>query len=503
MGNEHVDVLIIGAGLSGISAACHLLAGNPGTTYAIIERRSAIGGTWDLFRYPGIRSDSDMYTFGYGFRAWHGTKVLAGGTDIRRYIRATAEEHGVTDRIRFGRRAVRADWSGEEGRWTVETRDEATGETHVLTARFLVGATGYYDYDAGHRPEFPGEQRFRGTLVHPQHWPRDLDHAGKRVVVIGSGATAITLVPAMAPDAAHVTMVQRSPTYILALPADDPLSVLLRRLRVPAALVHRVGRARNIAMQRALYALCRKAPRLMRKVLLGAVRARLGKSVDMRHFTPAYKPWDQRLCVVPGGDLFTTLRSGRASVVTDHIETFTETGIKVRSGEEIPADIVVTATGLRMQLAGGMDLAVDGKPVVTRDHLLYKGVMLDGVPNLAMIIGYTNASWTLKADLAAAYVSRLIAHMDRHGLTAVTPVAAESDRSAVSVMGESLTSGYIARGDALMPRQGTRDPWRIWNNYYRDRRALRRSPIEDPALRFDRAVPDGRPAGRQDRSPAA
>ncbi|MFE7598810.1 flavin-containing monooxygenase [Streptomyces sp. NPDC057494] len=503
MENRHVDVLIIGAGLSGISAACHLLAGNPGVTYALIERRSGIGGTWDLFRYPGIRSDSDMYTFGYGFRAWHDTRVLAGGSDIRRYIRATAEEHGVTDHIRFGRRAVRADWSSDEARWTVETLDEATGETHVLTARFLVGATGYYDYDAGHRPEFPGEERFRGTLVHPQHWPADLDHTGKRVVVIGSGATAVTLVPAMAPEAAHVTMVQRSPTYILALPADDPLSVLLRRLRVPAAVVHRVGRTRNIAMQRGLYALCRKAPRLMRKVLLGAVRARLGKSVDMRHFTPSYKPWDQRLCVVPGGDLFTTLRSGRASVVTDHIETFTETGVRVRSGEEIPADIVVTATGLRMQLAGGMEIAVDGKPLVTRDHLLYKGVMLDGVPNLAMIIGYTNASWTLKADLAAAYVSRLLAHMDRHGLTAVTPVAGEADRSSVSVMGESLTSGYIARGDAIMPRQGTRDPWRIWNNYYRDRRALRRSPIEDPALRFDRAVPPGRPAGRQDRTPAA
>ncbi|MCZ0978393.1 NAD(P)/FAD-dependent oxidoreductase [Streptomyces diastatochromogenes] len=491
MGNEHVDVLIIGAGLSGISAACHLREGNPGTTYAIVERRSAIGGTWDLFRYPGIRSDSDMYTFGYGFRAWHGTQVLAGGADIRRYIRATAEEHGVTDRIRFGRRAVRADWSSDEGRWTVETLDEATGETHLLTARFLVGATGYYDYDAGHRPEFPGEQRFRGTLVHPQHWPEDLDHTGKRVVVIGSGATAITLVPAMAPTAAHVTMLQRSPTYILALPADDPVSVLLRGLRVPAALVHRVGRARNIAMQRGLYALCRKAPRLMRGVLLAAVRARLGKSVDMRHFTPAYKPWDQRLCVVPGGDLFTTLKSGRASVVTDHIETFTETGVKVGSGEEIPADIVVTATGLRMQLAGGMELAVDGKPVVTREHLLYKGVMLDGVPNLAMIIGYTNASWTLKADLASAYVSRLLAHMDRHGLTAVTPVAAESDRSTVSVMGESLTSGYIARGDAIMPRQGTRDPWRIWNHYYRDRRALRLSPIDDPALRFDRTATEG------------
>ncbi|MGA5642270.1 flavin-containing monooxygenase [Streptomyces cinereoruber] len=503
MEHQHVDVLIIGAGLSGISAACHLADGNPGTTYAVIERRAQVGGTWDLFRYPGIRSDSDMYTFGYGFRAWHGTRILAEGTDIRRYVQETAEERGVTEHIRFGRKAVRADWSSDEGRWTVETLDEATGTTELWKARFLVGATGYYDYDAGHRPEFPGEERFTGTLVHPQHWPEDLDHTGKRVVVIGSGATAITLVPSMADTAAHVTMLQRSPTYILALPADDPVSTVLRRLRVPAGLVHRVGRARNIALQRGLYALCRKAPWLMRKVLLGAVRARLGKGVDMRHFTPSYKPWDQRLCVVPGGDLFKTLRSGKASVVTDRIETFTENGIRVKSGEEIPADIVITATGLKLQLAGGMEIAVDGKPLVTRDHLLYKGVMLDGVPNLAMIIGYTNASWTLKADLACAYLSRLIAHMDRHGLTSATPVAAASDRSDVSVMGESLTSGYIARGDAIMPRQGVRDPWRIWNDYYRDRRALRDSPVEDPALRFERTAPGARPAtDRQDHAPA-
>ncbi|MFJ6104276.1 flavin-containing monooxygenase [Streptomyces sp. NPDC092359] len=482
---EHVDVLIIGAGLSGVSAACHLSTANPGLSYTILERRTRIGGTWDLFRYPGIRSDSDMHTFGFGFRAWHGTKVLADGTAIRRYLQATADEHGVTDRVLFGRRAVRADWSGDEGRWTVETLDEATGETEIRTARFLVGATGYYDHDRGHRPEFPGEERFGGTLVHPQHWPEDLDHTGRRVVVIGSGATAITLLPSMAADAAHVTMLQRSPTYIMALPADDPVSLLLRRLRVPARLVHRLGRARNIALQRTLYVLCRRAPRTMRRILLGAVRARLGGAVDMRHFTPAYKPWDQRLCVVPGGDLFTTLRSGRASVVTDHIDTFTETGIRLRSGEEIPADIVVTATGLRMQLAGGMELAVDGEPVTTRDRLLHKGVMLDGVPNLAMIIGYTNASWTLKADLASAYLSRLLTHMDRHGHTSVTPVATEADRSPVSVLGESLTSGYIARGDATMPRQGTRDPWRVRNDYYHDRRALRRSPVDDPALRFE------------------
>ncbi|MFB6840138.1 flavin-containing monooxygenase [Streptomyces sp. NPDC056361] len=484
MAERHVDVLIIGAGLSGISAGCHLLAGNPGVTFAVLERRAGVGGTWDLFRYPGVRSDSDMYTFGYRFRPWRDTKVLARGADIRRYLRTTADAYGVSDRVRFGRRAVRADWSSERGRWTVEAVDEATGETEEYTARFLVGATGYYDYDAGHRPEFPGEERFGGTFVHPQHWPEDLDHTGKRVVVVGSGATAVTLVPAMAAEAAHVTMLQRSPTYLLTLPAEDAFSRFLRGLRVPAGLVHRVGRARNIALQRALYVLCRKAPRLMRGVLLRAVRAQLADGVDMRHFTPAYKPWDQRLCAVPGGDFFAALRSGGASVVTDRIETFTETGVRVGSGEEIPADIVVTATGLRMRLAGGMELAVDGRPVVLRDRLLYKGVMLDGVPNLAMVIGYTNASWTLKADLAAGYVSRLVAHLDRRGLTSVTPVAAEADRSSVSLMGEALSSGYITRGDAVMPRQGTRNPWRIRNDYYHDRRALRRAPIEDPVLRF-------------------
>ncbi|WOX20541.1 NAD(P)/FAD-dependent oxidoreductase [Streptomyces solicathayae] len=501
MEQRHVDVLIIGAGLSGISAACHLIRENAGRTYAVLERRTGIGGTWDLFRYPGIRSDSDMYTFGYRFRPWTGTKILADGTDIRRYVQETAEEYGVTEHIRFGRRAVRANWSSGEGRWTVETRDETTGETEVHTCAFLVNATGYYDYDHGHRPDFPGEERFGGTLVHPQQWPEGLDHRGKRVVVVGSGATAITLVPSMAEDAAHVTMLQRSPTYIMSLPRHDPLGVLLRKLGVPAGPVHRLGRSRNIALQRALYALCRTAPGVMRRVLLAGVRAQLGKSVDMRHFTPSYKPWDQRLCVVPGGDLFKALKSGRASVVTDHIDTFTENGIVLRSGEEIPADIVVTATGLRVQIAGGAELRVDGRPVTTRDHVVYKGVMLDGVPNLAVILGYTNASWTLKADLASEYIAKLLAHMDRRGFTHVTPVAGDADRAAESAMGDSLTSGYIARGDAVMPRQGTRAPWRIRNNYYSDRRALRRSPIDDPALRFGRTDAAAPREDRQDSAP--
>ncbi|HEY9373717.1 NAD(P)/FAD-dependent oxidoreductase [Streptomyces sp.] len=503
MERRHVDVLIIGAGLSGISAACHLTRANAGKTYAVLERRNRIGGTWDLFRYPGIRSDSDMYTFGFRFRAWHGTKILADGTDIRQYVQETADAYGVPEHIRFGRRVVRASWSSEDGRWTVEARDEDTGETEVHTCDFLVNATGYYDYDNGHRPHFPGEERFGGTVVHPQHWPDDLDHRGKRVVVIGSGATAVTLVPAMADDAAHVTMLQRSPSYVLSLPAHDPLAVLLRKAGVPAGLVHRLGRSRNIALQRAMYVLCRAAPGVMRRLLLAGVRAQVGKHVDMRHFTPAYRPWDQRLCAVPGGDLFKALKRGAASVVTDRIDTFTESGIALRSGGEIPADIVVTATGLRVQIAGGAELVVDGRPVTTRDRVIYKGVMLDGIPNFGVILGYTNASWTLKADMASEYISRLLTHMDERGFTHVTPIATDADRAAESAMGDSLTSGYIARADAVMPRQGTRAPWRIWNDYYRDRRALRRSPIDDPALRFGRTDPAARREERQDSAPAA
>ncbi|MEU6735858.1 NAD(P)/FAD-dependent oxidoreductase [Streptomyces physcomitrii] len=502
MKQQHVDVMILGAGLSGISAACHLAEADPGLSYTILERRDRIGGTWDLFRYPGVRSDSDMYTFGYRFRAWHGTKILADGPGIREYVQETAGEHGVVEHIRFGRRAVRASWSSEDGLWTVEAHDEATGESELHTCRFLVNATGYYDYDEGFRPEFPGEERFTGTVVHPQHWPEDLDYRGKRVVVIGSGATAITLVPAMAEEAAHVTMLQRSPTYIMTLPTHDPVSVVLRKLRVPAKLVYDLGRRRNIALQRGLYAACRKAPRVMRKVLLAGVRAQLGPNIDMRHFTPSYKPWDQRLCVVPSGDLFKTLRSGRASVATDHIETFTEKGIRLKSGEEIEADVIVTATGLRVQLAGGAALEVDGRPIATRDHVIYKGVLLDGIPNLAIILGYTNASWTLKADMAADYVARLLTYMREQGHEQVTAVATESDRAAESAMGDSLNSGYIQRGDAVMPRQGTRAPWKILNNYYRDRRALSRSPIADPALRFG-ARPGAAPAGGEPRSAQA
>lgn len=423
MEQQHVDVLVIGAGISGVSAACHVLRAVPGASLVVLERRTRVGGTWDLFRYPGIRSDSDMHTFGFGFRPWHDARILADGAKIQQYVEDTAADDGVLERVRFRRRAISADFSHATGRWTVEVEDESTDERESYSARYLIGSTGYYDYDTPYRPQFPGEADFRGTLVHPQRWPEDLDHTGRNVVVIGSGATAITLLPAMADDAAHVTMLQRSPTYVLGLPEVDPLTRVLQLLRAPARLTHKIVRARNIALQRGSYAFCRKYPRLARRILLGLVRARVGKDVDMRHFSPNYKPWDQRLCVVPGGDLFKVLKSGKASITTDRIDTFTADGIRLKSGEELKADIVITATGLTVQLMGGMALTVDGRPVDVTNRVLYKAVLLEGVPNMSLVIGYTNASWTLKADLAADYTARLLAHMRRHGHDIATPLA--------------------------------------------------------------------------------
>ncbi|UGT41403.1 NAD(P)/FAD-dependent oxidoreductase [Nocardia yamanashiensis] len=497
---RHVDVLIIGAGLSGIGMACHLTREQTGRSYLILERRTAIGGTWDLFKYPGIRSDSDMYTFGYGFRPWIGTKVLADGPHIRQYVEDTAKEYGVTDHIRFGRKVVKSSWSSAQNRWTVEAHDERTGKTETYTANFLVGCTGYYDYDKGYRPDFPGEEKFQGRIVHPQHWPEDLDYTGKRVVVIGSGATAITLIPSMSKDAAHVTMLQRSPTYIAALPADDPVAVGLKLAKVPAAIAYKAGRARNIALQRASYQLSRTNPKLSAKLMLAAVRAQVGKHIDMRHFTPSYNPWDQRLCVVPNGDLFRVLRSGKASIATDTIETFTEHGIRLSSGEELQADIVISATGLNVQMLGGSTLEVDGETLATRDLVAYKGALLGTVPNMMVILGYTNASWTLKADLAAEYFCRILNLMRDKGYTNVVAIPEEGDRSEASLMGGALTSGYIQRGDGVMPRQGTRGPWLVINNYFRDRTMLRKEAIEDGILRFGRTARSAAPVDAESRS---
>ena len=487
---EHVDVLVVGAGLSGVGAGVHLTQQCPGKSFAILEAREAMGGTWDLFRYPGIRSDSDMYTLGYHFKPWRAAKSIADGPSILDYIRETAREYGVDRRIRYQHRVRRAEWSSEQTRWTVEAERTDTGETVHLTCDFLYGCTGYYRYDQGYLPEFSGTERFAGPIIHPQHWPEDLDYAGKRVVVIGSGATAVTLVPAMAEQAEHVTMLQRSPTYIVSLPARDPLAGLLRRV-LPMKAVYPIVRWKNVLLTLLSYQLSRRAPALMKRVIRKGQERELPADFDIdTHFTPRYDPWDQRLCLVPDGDLFAALRTGKASIVTDHIDTFTEKGVRLTSGEELPADIIVTATGLNVLMLGGITLAVDGQEVVPSDTVAFKAMMLSGVPNFAITFGYTNASWTLKADLVADYTCRLLNYMDEHGYRRVTPRWAESDVPNDPFI--DLTSGYVLRSLDSFPRQGRRAPWRLHQNYIRDVALLRFGAVDDAALEFSKgSVPAG------------
>ncbi|MGM0563911.1 MAG: flavin-containing monooxygenase [Pseudomonadota bacterium] len=481
MSHKHVDVLIVGAGLSGIGTACHLSRECPDHSYAILERRSRIGGTWDLFRYPGIRSDSDMFTFGYNFRPWTGDKFLADGPSIRDYIVETAEEYNVTPHIHFNRQVTTANWSTEDAMWTLEAVDESTGEKETWTCNFLMSCSGYYNYDQGHRPDFPGEKQFEGQIIHPQHWPENLDYKGKKVVVIGSGATAVTLVPAMAGEAEHVTMLQRSPTYVATVPDVDPMSRKLRKF-LPEMAVYRIARARNIGLQRMVYKLSQEKPKMMRRFFLGQVRKQLGPDIDMKHFEPSYNPWDERLCAVPRGDLFKVLRKGDASIVTDHIDTFTKKGIRLKSGQELEADIIITATGLELQMLGGVEGTVDGKVVKPNDTLVYRGVMLRDVPNMAMVFGYTNSSWTLKADLAAEYVCRVLKYMQKVGAKQVTPRDHEGCDTDDNFLG--LQSGYVQRASDRLPRQGKRDPWRVLNNYLHDLPSLRYGQLDDEELEF-------------------
>ncbi len=473
---EHVDVLIVGAGLSGIGAACRLRLGRPGASVAVLEARDAIGGTWDLFRYPGVRSDSDMFTLGYAFRPWTAPKAIADGATIRAYIRDTAREHGVDALIRFGQRVEAASWSTAAARWTVTTASGAT-----LTCSFLYLCTGYYRYDEGYTPALPGLSAFAGPVVHPQHWPAGLDVTGRRVVVIGSGATAVTLVPALAGDAAHVTMLQRSPGYVLSVPARDRLADALRR-RLPARLAYRIVRWKNTRAGALTYLLSRRAPRLMRALLRRGVRRRLpaGYAVDT-HFAPRYDPWDQRLCLVPDGDLFAAIASGRASVVTDTVAGFAPDAVRLGSGGSLPADVVVTATGLNLLALGGIRLTVDGAEVDVPRTVAYKGMMLSGVPNMALTLGYTNASWTLKADLVAEYVVRLLDHLDTSGRRIATPVT-PPDGPREPLIG--LRSGYVLRSVDQLPRQGARAPWRLHQNYPRDVRLLRHGAVADEGIRF-------------------
>ncbi len=483
MAVNHYDIVIIGAGLSGVGAAHHLREKCPDRSVLILEARDAVGGTWDLFRYPGVRSDSDMHTLGYVFRPWEDAKAIADGPSILRYIRDTAAEDGTDRLIRFGRRVTKASWSSPRARWTLEV-ECAGGVSETITCGFLFTCTGYYDYSGGHMPDFPQVELYRGRLIHAQAWPENLDYRNKRVVVIGSGATAVTLVPALAEQAAHVTMLQRTPTYVVSRPAVDPVADGLRE-RLPARLAYVLTRWKNVLVSMLFYQLARRRPRQTAARLVGWVKDWLGPDYDVAsHFTPPYDPWDQRVCLSPDGDLFRALKTGEAEVVTDQIARFTPDGVVLQSGRELKADIVVAATGLRLQLLGGMAVEVDGAPAKLSDHLAYKGAMYSDIPNMASAFGYTNASWTLKCDLTCDYVCRLLNHMKRHDYACATPRRSDEDAHAEPLL--SFTSGYVQRSIHNFPKQGSRAPWRVRQNYALDLLDLRHGRLDDGALKFSR-----------------
>jgi monooxygenase len=478
--SEHLDVLIVGAGLSGIGAARHLQTQCPGKTFAILEGRDTIGGTWDLFRYPGIRSDSDMYTLGYNFKPWTEKQVIADGHHIRNYIQETAHENDIQRHIRFGSKVVSADWSSEAAAWTL-TVQKKSGESVQMTCHWLMMCSGYYNYEEGFTPEFTGRDNFKGQIIHPQFWPENLDYSGKRVVVIGSGATAITLIPSMTDKAKQVTMLQRTPSYVISVPQFDPMVRLLLKF-LPEMTVYNISRARNNFITQLMFKLSRKYPNTMRKFLLKQVKVQVGPNFDMKHFTPPYNPWDQRLCAVPNGDLFKAIKRGKASVVTDHIDRFVDKGILLKSGQTLEADIIVTATGLNMRLFGGMTISVDGAPVDMSKRISYKGLMYNDLPNMSNTLGYTNASWTLKADLIAEYVCRLIKHMDKTGTRIA--VAERKDPAIKEAPLMDMTSGYVARAAAHLPKNADRAPWKVYQDYALDMDQLRNGKLEDGVMAF-------------------
>ena len=476
---EHFDVLIVGAGLSGIGAAAHLKMECAGKSFAILEGRAAMGGTWDLFRYPGIRSDSDMFTLGYRFRPWTDPKAIADGPAILEYIRETAKEFKIEDTIRYNHRVVKAAWSTENALWTVEAETEASKV--YFTCNFLYFCTGYYDYENGYTPDFPGMETFQGRIVHPQKWTDDIDYKDKKVVVIGSGATAVTLVPALATKAAHVTMLQRSPTYVVSRPAEDFIANLLRKYLPPNA-AYALSRWKNVLLGMFFYGLSRKRPSAMKRLIAKGVTKEIGAELAEKHFTPTYNPWDQRLCLVPDSDLFRAISEQKASVVTDHIETFTETGIQLKSGEHLDADIVVTATGLVMKIIAGMQLEVDGETIDLSKTITYKGMMYSDIPNAASALGYTNASWTLKCDLTAQYICRMLNFMDENGYAICTPRLNDPTVERIPVV--DFNSGYIQRAIQTLPSQGSKHPWRLHQNYIKDLRMLRHGDLEDGTMEF-------------------
>lgn len=487
MTSEHVDVVVVGAGLSGIGAGYHLQTMSPDRSYVILEGRDSLGGTWDLFKYPGVRSDSDMHTLGFSFKPWTEAKSIADGPSILKYLKQTVSQFGIDKHIRYGQLVTKAQWSTDDAQWTVTSTNKATGATNTITCSFLFMCSGYYSYKKGHTPEFTGRERFKGTIVHPQEWPTDLDYTGKRVVVIGSGATAVTIVPSMADKAAHVTMLQRSPTYMVSRPDHDVLANRMRKV-LPPKMAYNLTRFKNTWRQQLVYNKTRTDPNKVKQLLLGGIQLELGADYDIaKHFTPAYNPWDQRLCLVPNGDFFRAMREGKASVVTDHIASFTETGIQLASGEHLEADIIVTATGLELVTLGEMDFFVDGNQVDFAKTWTYKGFAYSDIPNLASTFGYINASWTLRSDLTAEYVCRLLNHMRKKGVVQCTPRLREQDRNMKERPWiDGFSSGYMQRMMHRMPRQGDHEPWINPQNYRRDKKMFKHSPIDDGVMQFSK-----------------
>lgn len=487
MTSEHVDVVVVGAGLSGIGAGYHLQTMSPDRSYVILEGRESLGGTWDLFKYPGVRSDSDMHTLGFSFKPWTEAKSIADGPSILKYLKQTVSQFGIDKHIRYGQLVTKAQWSTDDAQWTVTSTNKATGANNTYTCSFLFMCSGYYSYKKGHTPEFKGRERFKGTIVHPQEWPTDLDYTGKRVVVIGSGATAVTIVPSMADKAAHVTMLQRSPTYMVSRPDHDVLANRMRKV-LPPKMAYNLTRFKNTWRQQLVYNKTRTDPNKVKQLLLGGIQLELGADYDIaKHFTPNYNPWDQRLCLVPNGDFFKAMREGKASVVTDHIASFTETGIQLASGEHLEADIIVTATGLELVTLGEMDFFVDGKQVDFAKTWTYKGFAYSDIPNLASTFGYINASWTLRSDLTAEYVCRLLNHMRKKGVVQCTPRLREQDRNMKERPWiDGFSSGYMQRMMHRMPRQGDHEPWINPQNYRRDKKMFKHSPIDDGVMQFSK-----------------
>ena len=489
---EHVDVLVVGAGISGIGAGYHLQTMCPDRSYLILEGRADLGGTWDLFRYPGVRSDSDMHTLGYSFKPWTAAKSIADGPSILAYLRETAAQFGIDQRIRYQHRVTTAEWSSDTSTWTVTARRKDTGETVTYTCNYLYMCSGYYSYREGYTPEFPGRERFTGEVIHPQKWPEDLDYKGKRVVIIGSGATAMTLAPAMAKQAGHVTMLQRSPTYVVSRPEQDVIANQLRRV-LPGKVAYGITRRKNTYLAETIYKKTRTDPDKVKKQILDMVRKELGPEYDMTHFTPSYNPWDQRLCLSPNADLFEAIRTDRVSVVTDHIDTFTESGIKLLSGRGLEADIIVTATGLQLVTLGEMDFFIDGEQLDFSKTWTYKGMAYSDIPNLASSFGYVNASWTLRADLIAEYVCRLLNHMAETGTNVCTPRLRPSDRDMHQRPWiDDFSAGYMQRVMPRLPKQGDRDPWVNTQSYSRDKKLFRKSPVADGVMHFTLSASDRR-----------